>query len=419
MIRPWYQNRDFALSGVCESAPMEIPVVKESIIEIHRKIHAPIATATGLPNDCYVTDEGFRTDREFVIAPSWACIGFVDDLPEANCIHPIDFMGLPLLITRDNVDEIRVFHNVCSHRGMQLADVPCRTNGLVRCPYHSWTYKLDGELKGTPHIGGFGNHEHPEFDKQASSLKAIRSATWLGCIFVNLSGTAVDFLTYIEPITRQFNALCSIDQRERFVSNNTSCRTQLSVESNWKLAVENYLESYHLPTVHPELNRISPLEQHFSLDYFDQGAGQGSLNYQRLKLNDTELPCLTGWPATQLNKALYPVLYPNTLIGLHADHLFIMMLQPLSNHRTMEHVRISYVGQEALDPHYHAFHESMLKSWSNVFAEDVFAVERMQKGRSSPGYTGGRFAPAMDEPTLHFHRWVAQCLLSNTMQAVD
>lgn len=389
-------------------------MIKDTIIQIHRDINQPIAAAIGLPNELYTSDEAFAQDRDKVMAPSWACIGFVEDLPEPNCIFPVDFMGLPLLITRDNSNKIHVFHNVCSHRGMHLADKPCRTNGLVRCPYHSWTYQLDGKLRGTPHIGGYGIHEHEQFDKDASHLRAIRSATWLGCIFINLSGTAVEFKTYIEPLTRQFNELCSVDERERFVSMNDSCRTQLSVKSNWKLTVENYLESYHLPTVHPELNRISPLQDHFCLEYFEQGAGQGSLNYKRLRIDEQELPTLQGWPEEQQSKALYPTLYPNTFIGLHSDHLFIMMLQPTANNETIEHVRISYVGSDALDEKYFNHHQKMLHNWSEVFGEDVFAVERMQKGRSSPGYTGGRFSPSMDEPTVHFHRWVAQRLLNES-----
>jgi len=386
-------------------------MLKESVIEIHRSINLPIAQARGLPNELYTTDYSFEQDLNKVMAPSWTCIGFVDDLPEQNYVYPVEFMGLPLLITRDSEDVIRVFHNVCSHRGMHLADQPCRTNGLVRCPYHSWTYELDGKLKGTPHIGGYGNHSHAEFDKEGSNLKAVRTEIWLGCVFVNLDGKAVAFNDYIAPLTQQFNELCSAEQRQRFRSESSISRTQLSVKSNWKLAVENYLESYHLPTVHPELNRISPLQEHFTLEYFDQGAGQGSLNYERTSINDAMLPSLDGWPENQQNKALYPTLYPNTLIGLHADHLFIMMLQPISKGETLEHVRISYVGETALAAEYNAHHRHLLDGWSSVFGEDVFAVERMQKGRSSPGYQGGKFAPAMDEPTVHFHKWVAQRLL--------
>ena len=385
-----------------------------TVIEIKQQVDQPIAKASGLPNERYISDESFISDRDNVIGAGWACIAFIDDLPEANYALPVDFMGLPLLITRDKSDIIRVFHNVCSHRGMHLADAPCKTNGMVRCPYHSWTYSLDGSLRGTPHIGGFGQHDHPDFEREKHGLKPVRSNTWLGAIFVNLSGEAAMFDEYIAPLTKQFNDLTTPEQRDRFKASSAGCRTTLTVDSNWKLAVENYLESYHLPTVHPELNRVSPLNAHFELEYFNNGAGQGSLNYKRLKIDDQLLPCVDNWPEEHANRALYPALYPNTLIGLHADQLFIMYLQPVGPDKTIEHVRVSYVGDEALSDKYAALRETTLTTWTSVFGEDVFAVERMQKGRSSPGYQGGAFSPAMDKPTLHFHQWVAKQLVDNS-----
>ncbi len=384
-----------------------------SVIQIKNNVDQPIAEASGLPNNRYTNQASFISDRDHVIGPNWACIAFVEDLPEANYALPVDFMGLPLLITRDNADEIRVFHNVCSHRGMHLADAPCKTNGMVRCPYHSWTYAMDGTLRGTPHIGGFGKHEHPDFKREQHGLKPVRAYVWLDAIFINLSGSAQAFEDYIAPLTKQFDELTSVDQRNSFRSSTADSRTTLTVNSNWKLAVENYLESYHLPSVHPDLNRISPLDQHFELDSFANGAGQGSLNYTRLNIDDEVLPALESWPKQQANRALYPALYPNTLIGLQADHLFIMVLQPVAPDKTIEHVRISYVGESATSEQYKAHRETLLNSWAAVFSEDVFAVERMQKGRSSPGYSGGAFSPAMDQPTLHFHQWVAGQLVDN------
>ena len=173
--------------------------MKDSIVEIHKRIHKPIADATGLPNNRYVDADAFVEDRDLVLGGGWAALAFIDDLPEANYALPIEFMGLPLLITRDKTDIYRVFHNVCSHRGMHLADAPCRTNGTVRCPYHSWTYELDGSLRGTPHVGGYGTHTHPDFDKSANGLRTIRSTVWLGTVFINLSGTC---LLYTSPSPR-------------------------------------------------------------------------------------------------------------------------------------------------------------------------------------------------------------------------
>ncbi|MBX2825887.1 MAG: Rieske 2Fe-2S domain-containing protein [Gammaproteobacteria bacterium] len=262
---------------------------------ILQQVNRPIEQARGLPNDCYVSDDAFILDRDQVIAPGWACIGFADELPENNFAAPIDFMGLPLLLTRDSDETIRVFHNVCSHRGMQLADEPCKNNGSVRCPYHAWTYALDGTLRGTPNIGGYGQHTHPDFNNEEHGLREVRSEIWLGAIFVNLSGTAESFIDYTAPIRESWSRLVPAESLDQLTYSPDSSRMSLTVQSNWKLAVENYLESYHLPTVHPELNRISPLPAHYCVEPFRNGAGQGSTNYTRLEIDNQTLPELQSW----------------------------------------------------------------------------------------------------------------------------
>ena len=386
---------------------------EHKLIDIQNKLRQPVATATGLPNERYVAPAAFNDDRNYVTGTGWACIGFTEDLPQKNFVKPVDFMGVPLVITRDATNELRVFHNVCSHRGMHLADEPCETNGMLRCPYHSWTYKMNGELRGTPHIGGYGQHDHPEFDRSRAGLQQVRSSVWLNAVFINLDGKAPPFTDYIEPLTRQFNALCSEEDRALFTSSETGSRTQMTVQSNWKLPVENYLESYHLPTVHPELNKTSPLDVHFDLERFDNGGGQGSNNYTRSEIDGVSLPMLPSWQQNNLNLAVYPVLYPNTFIGLHSDHLFIMYLQPTRHDETVEHVRISYVGDGASDEKFESLRSTLLNTWTDVFKEDIFAVERMQTGRFSPGYAGGVFSPAMDAATVHFHQWVADQLVKH------
>ncbi len=382
--------------------------------DVQNRLMRPIASATGLPNERYVHAAAFPADRDYVISKTWACIAFVDDLPENNYVLPVDFMGVPLVVTKDGDGHIRVFHNVCSHRGLHLADKPCKTNGMLRCPYHSWTYKLNGELRGTPHIGGYGQHSHPDFDRDSAHLKTVRSSVWLGAVFINLSGDAIPFEEYTAPLEKQFDRLCTADDRATFASGSTGCNTTMTVKSNWKLPVENFLEAYHLPTVHPELNKTSPLDEHFDLERFDYGGGQGSYNYKPTIIDNKTLPTLPSWSAETDNQAVYPVLYPNTFLGLHKDHLFIMYLQPTANDETVEHVRISYVGDEGLGEGYREHHKSLLDAWTEVFKEDIFAVERMQKGRFSPAYQGGVFSPTMDEATLHFHQWVGGQLLANT-----
>lgn len=380
---------------------------QDSAEAILQRIDQPIAKATGLPNTSYTSHETFVNDRERVIGANWACIGFTDQLPESNFALPIDFMGLPLLITRDTDDAIRVFHNVCSHRGLKLAEKPCANNGALRCPYHSWTYALDGTLRATPNLGGYGEHNHPDFDHRANGLKEVRSRVWLNSIFINLSGEAIEFDDYIQPVLTSWSKFLNPASLEKFMLAEAESQLTLTVKSNWKLAVENYLESYHLPTVHPELNRISPLSEHYYLDMFDNGAGQGSLSYSRMQLDGKQLPAIPEWPDEQTNNAEYPALYPNTFLGIHADQLFIQYLQPIDHQTTVEHVRIFYFGEKSLESAFTGHRQSLQSSWQSVFEEDIFAVEGMQAGRASPGYQGGAFSPVMDQPTHHFHKWVA------------
>ncbi|MNE65421.1 hypothetical protein D3C80_1608990 [compost metagenome] len=109
--------------------------------------------------------------------------------------------------------------------------------------------------------------------------------------------------------------------------------------------------------------------------------------------------------------------FPNVLLGIQADHAFAMMLEPVAPGKTIEHLRLFYVGDEALDSHYDASRKAVMESWRVVFAEDIASVEGMQKGRLSPGYSGGAFSPEMDLPTHYFHKWAARQLLDCAQRA--
>jgi choline monooxygenase len=132
----------------------------------------PIEKATGLPNQAYTSNEFFAEERDQVLGKGWAGLWFASDLPKKGYVKPVEFMGLPLVILRNKQDEIKVFHNVCSHRGMILVHDEMEVQGALRCKYHSWSYNLDGELKGTPHLGGIGEHRGrlPKNGKPSSAV---------------------------------------------------------------------------------------------------------------------------------------------------------------------------------------------------------------------------------------------------------
>ena len=370
----------------------------------------PIEKASGLPNQAYTSDEFLMRERDQVLGKSWAGLWFASDLPKKGYVKPVSFMGLPLLILRNKQDEIKVFHNVCSHRGMILVHEEMEVQGSLRCKYHSWSYNLDGELKGTPHLGGIGQQKAAGFNHCDHGLKPVRSVVWMDVIFINLSDDAPAFDEHIKPLTQKWQPFLGDHGLDRMRSAVNGKGMEIEIKSNWKLAVENYCESYHLPWIHPGLNTYSKLEDHYHIMYGDDFGGQGSLAYRLFDQGGTALPKFPEWPQEKLEQAEYVSFYPNVLLGIQADHAFTLIIEPVSCDRSIEHLRLYYVGDEALSDAHAASRNAILESWRVVFSEDIDAVEGMQRGRQSPGYNGGVFSPFMDNPTHHFHQWVARKL---------
>jgi choline monooxygenase len=370
----------------------------------------PTAGASGLPNDVYTSDAYFVRERDSVFARTWACVGRGTDAPNPGDVCPVDLMGLPLVLVRDADRVLRVFHNVCSHRGNKLVAQACNVTAAIRCPYHSWTYKLDGELRGTPHIGGVGIHEIEGFERGKHGLRPVRSHEWLDLVFVNLSASAPDFASHIAPLMERWKPFVGMaDLRQLTIG---TCHAQITMElaANWKLAVENFCESYHLPWIHPSLNKRSRLEDHYHIIDDAGFAGQGSKAYDPDYLDGERFPHFQNWPADKHAWAEYVALFPNVWFGLHVDHLYTVILKPVAPNRTVESFQFYYLG-EAAGERFANKRAVSLQAWHQVFTEDIGVVEGMQLGRLSPAFQGGVFSPVMDEPTHHFHQWVARSLL--------
>lgn len=384
--------------------PREIEAQRQAL---HRVLR-PIAEAGGLPNETYTSAAFAAAERDAVLAKTWTCIGVSAWVPRPGDLRPVQVQGLPLLLLRDRDGALRVFHNVCSHRGLQLVTEPCQARGVIRCPYHSWSYALDGTLKATPFIGGPGTSDCAGFDKARHGLKPVRSAVWADAVFVDLSGEAPDFDAFIGPVAERWGDF----NFARLVHGGADSAFVIELDCNWKLAVENYCEAYHLPWVHPALNSYSRLEDHYNIAMDGIAAGQGSTAYRpSLSADGREFPRHPGLPAKWDGAAEYLALFPNVLLGVHSDHFFIVVLEPLGAERTREYGEIYYFDQSALGDDYAEMRATNARQWQTVFAEDRGVVEGMQAGRASPAFTGGVFSPAMDGPTHCFHRWMAGRLL--------
>ncbi|MEL7117039.1 MAG: SRPBCC family protein, partial [Pseudomonadota bacterium] len=267
----------------------------------------PVASAKGLPNAHYISDETFAEERDRVLFASWAGIGFAKDIAVGEAL-PIDFVGLPLVAVRTADDDVKVYQNTCRHRGMILVDEKKRVGGVLRCPYHSWCYALTGELVATPHVGGPGHNTHTEIKRQDLGLIEIRSYVWRDVIFVNVDGQAPDFKDYASATIARWSEF----EGQPLFGGGAENGFQFDVACNWKLAVENYCESYHLPWVHPGLNSYSRLEDHYNIEHAGDFAGQGTRVYRPMMSDDgRRFPDFQGLSDTWDSGGEYLAFFPN------------------------------------------------------------------------------------------------------------
>ncbi len=363
-------------------------------------VRRAIGSANGLPNGHYIDPALFDEERQAVLFDNWAGLAVGADVPDAGDAKPITFLGMPLLLVRDRLGAVRVFQNICRHRGMILVDAPRKIEGAIRCPYHSWCYSTEGKLVSTPHVGGPGRNTHEGIDKTLLGLIEVRSHIWMDVVWINVSGTALPF----EQANADLLARWAEFDKPLYHGGADS-RFELEVNCNWKLAVENYCESYHLPWVHPGLNSYSRLEDHYHIEQEGRFSGQGTLVYRQLKgEDDRRFPDFAALSDKWDTAAEYVTAYPNVLLGVHRDHTFAIILVPHGMERTVEHVHLYYAAPRT-DAELRARNTAQ---WKEVFEEDVFVVEGMQRGRHAVGFDGGRFSPAMDGPTHMFHAWVAE-----------
>ena len=385
-----------------------------SILDLRKikTVDKPIEEAHGLPNECYTSNEYLKFERDKIFSNKWTVIGVGSSIPNIGDAKPYELLGIPLIMIRGKNQKIRVFHNVCSHRGFKLLDESCSLKNVLRCSYHSWSYDLEGKLVATPHIGGLNTHESDKFDKSKSNLKEVRSKVWMDMVFININNNEIEFDEYVKPLEDRWSKFISKEDQSSLVNSNDYGYFSIDVKCNWKFAIENYCESYHLPWIHPELNKVSNISDHYHIQGLpNRFAGQGSDKYNQLVKENKTFNNFPSWPNHLAKKSEYIALFPNVMIGLHIDHFYIFWLEPKTINETKEHLMMYYVGDESANGNEFAeMRKKNYKFWKKVMSEDIKAIEGMQAGRNSPVYNGGNFSPIMDNPTYQFHQWVANNL---------
>lgn len=382
-----------------------MPADPDDVVQALARCLEPGPVGRGLPGAWYTDPALSAVEARALFRGTWVCVASLAEVGPPGSLLPVRSAGLPILIVRDPAGGIRAFHNVCPHRGMLLATAPARLRGPIRCPYHSWSYDLEGRLRATPHVGGIGIDTVDGLCNADVRLAPVAAAVWLGLVFIDIDGTAGPFERFIAPLATRWSDI------EEVVTAHAGALA-FGPACDWKLAVENYCEAYHLPWVHPGLERYSPLAEHEPL-VGDGFAGQVSLSYRPAP--PPGAPALPAFPdlgraAHWSGRGEYAALFPNLLLGAHADHLFAMRVEPDGPGRCVEKVDL-FVSPSAMGPEHAPSRTALAEGWRAVFDEDVGVVEGMQQGRASPAFGGGLITPVLEGPTRAFHRWAAGRLL--------
>ena len=369
--------------------------------ESYQSTIRPVEHALGLPNDAYTSHDFLQEESELLFGKGWIGIAFDDDVQSPGDLFPVQAAGQPLVVLRDQQQNIRVFHNICRHRGTKLVDSPCSNKKQIVCPYHAWAYGLDGQLNVAPNFHGPESTNRLPFAKGTQDLVEVRSAVWNHVVMVNLSGDAMPIEQWTESLNKRWSD---------YDLNNTLAGNEITydINCNWKLALENFLESYHLPVVHPTLNSYSPVGDHL-VHVENRIMGQISLSYQPDD-SGKGLPRFADLPEDRQTRAEYLLLFPNLMLSVTPDHFRVTLTTPISAESIHQRWRFFFVGEDSMNSEYEEARAGVAGRVDFYTQEDISILERLQAGRHSSAYDGGRFSPYHETTTHHFQKLIAQTL---------
>ena len=367
------------------------------------RINRPLGEATCLPNHSYTSQRFFELEQRLVFRRTWMLAGYAHELANPGDLVPVEVAGIPLLMVGDEAGDISVFQNVCRHRGARLVDTPCAGKQSIVCPYHSWTYGLDGRLQRRPHFHGGDRHDVPTGDEEVSGLIPVRSERWHHWIMVNIDGNAPPLAEHLAFINK---GLESYD----FSAMSHAGTLTFDIDTNWKFAHENYIEPYHVFSAHPRLSEFVPMSERQA----SQVEGHIMWNYYQFKSAEEGrglgLPHFPSLSHEQSMRGVWFTLFPTFGIEIYPDHIAMFHVNPVSPGHSQEKIAIYLTHEAAVATQYERSRRAVLDMWRDLNGEDIGLLESLQKGREAPGYDGGLLSPYWDEAPRNFARLVAQTL---------
>lgn len=374
-------------------------------------LYRPTGEARGLPGRCY--GEAFYALEQAQLFPKlWCAVAFASDLPETGDMVPVDLAGWPLVLVRDGDGTIRAFHNICRHRAMRLVAEPCKGRSALVCPWHAWTYGLDGKLLATPKIGGDRRNADPAIDTAGLDLREIACGQWLDLVYVNIDGTAEAFDRHIAPLN---DLLADYDfSRLRHSGQQWGC----DYPGNWKVSVEGAIEDYHLTWGHPQIVQ-GARENNPRLDNADRVffANSSARAYRDAKKDagavmghDSRFPALLDPDAEQ--RTYFMSLFPTGCFQTRHNQVLQGLMLPDGAENTKVVFRHYFGGEAATDPALEEERRRQEAEWRLVFEQDipfVRSVHENYKRRDAAGIET-RFSPLWEANVQRFQQTVVETL---------
>ncbi len=350
---------------------------------------APFGQSRMLPRAAYVDPAVFAWEQANILS-GWQCVGHADDIASPASQRAVLTGAGGVLLVRGEDAMLRAFANTCRHRGHELLPAttaaPAVTRRSIVCPYHSWSYRLDGSLQAAP-----GFRDVASFDADQFGLVRLPVREWHGYLFVDPGGAGGEFADHVAG----FDEVIAPYRPEQL---SVTTRRTYDLACNWKIIAENYQECYHCPTIHPELSRVSPPASGANLDTPGPWMG-GSMDLapgvQTMSLDGrSQGTAIAGLSERELRTVMYVVGYPNVLISLHPDYVLTHVLTPLAADRTRVECTWAFPPDVAaateFDPSY------AVDFWDLTNQQDWAACESVQRGLASPHARPGPLSPAED-----------------------
>ena len=350
-----------------------------------------IATHVGeswtLPSHLYVDPAVLEKEKKQVFGRTWQIVGRREQVARPGDYFTAELCGEPLLLTRDAAGRLRGYYNVCRHRAGPPA-TGCGSRKVFRCGYHGWTYNLEGKLLNAPEMEGVSDFRYEDF-----SLRPVEAAEWGAWVFVNLDENAEPLAAALRQLPQQA-ARFGFDQLKLYE------RRDYLVECNWKVYIDNFLEGYHLPSVHPSLNRELDYSQYVT-ELFERHSRQSS----PIRGPENQATAERRYSQAAGDAvAEYYWVYPNWMLNCYPDNVSLNVVLPLSPERTLV-IFEWYFSEAALRTEAPA---ATVRFSDEIQIEDGGICEIVYRNLHSRAYERGRFSARQEAGVHHFHRLYSQ-----------